>query len=41
VRAYAEFTEKVIDYAIVEWGVSFVFTRDEQQLRRPSRKEQA
>lgn len=34
VRAYAEFTEKVIDYATVEWGVVFIFTRDEQQLRR-------
>jgi hypothetical protein len=33
VRAYSEFTEKVIDYAAVEWGVEFQFTNEEQLLR--------
>lgn len=33
VRAYAEHIEKIIDYATVEWGVVFHFTRDEQELR--------
>ncbi len=34
VRAYSEFTEKVIAYATVEWGVVFQFTNEEQALRR-------
>jgi hypothetical protein len=33
VRAYAEFTNKVIDHAIAEFSVEFVFTVEEQELR--------
>lgn len=33
VKGYAEFTDKVIDYATLEWGVVFHFTHEEQQLR--------
>lgn len=32
-KAYAEHTEKIIDYATVEWGVVFQFTREEQDFR--------
>jgi hypothetical protein len=40
VRAYSEFTEKIIDYATVEWGVSFHFTNEDQALRRTKPKGQ-
>jgi hypothetical protein len=33
VRAYAEFTNKVIDHAVVEFSVSFVFTVEDQEMR--------
>lgn len=41
-KAYAQHTEKIIDYATVEWGVVFQFQREEQDLRahfQPRRKE--
>jgi hypothetical protein len=37
VRAYSEFTEKVIDYATLEFGVVFHFTNEEQALRRKAK----
>jgi hypothetical protein len=33
IRAYAEFTNKVIDHAVAEFSVEFVFTVEEQELR--------
>jgi hypothetical protein len=40
IRAYAEFTNKVIDDATLELGVEFVFTNEDQALmrRRPASK---
>jgi len=37
VKGYAEHIEKIIDYATVEWGVVFRFTREEQALRAKRR----
>ena len=41
VRAYAEFTNKVIDYAALELGVAFIFTNEEQSLLRHKPKGKA
>ena len=41
VRAYAEFIEKVIQYAVTELGVEFLFTSEERELiaRKPNTAE--
>lgn len=39
VKAYSKFTNEVIDHAVIEFGIEFEFTNEEQHLLRAKPKE--